>query len=63
MSLPRPCGTYGPIQKPMSIRNVQANAILECVQQVIIAMLCTSELDMSETVTAQDVQDFLTDAS
>jgi hypothetical protein len=42
------CESYGLKHKPTSIKNPQANAILEHVHQTIMAMLCTAELDMAE---------------
>jgi hypothetical protein len=41
------------------IKNPQANAILECLHQVLAQMLPTDELDMAETVTPDDVDVFL----
>ena len=57
------CDTYGLKGKPTTIKNPQANSILERVHQVVMGMLGTSEIDMADTVTAQDVSDFLADAS
>ena len=42
---------------------VVAIAVVLWRKEVIVALLCIFELDMSVTVTAQDVQDFLADAS
>ncbi len=36
-----------------------ANAILEHVHQVIAGMLCMSQLDMADSITNEDVQDFI----
>jgi hypothetical protein len=41
------------------VKNPQANAILECVHQVLAQMLCTAELDMAESVTPNDIDVFL----
>ena len=41
------------------IKNPQANAILECLHQVLPQMLRTAELDMAKTVTPNDVDVFL----
>jgi hypothetical protein len=41
------------------VKNPQANAILECLHQVLGQMLRTSELDMAETITPDDVNVFL----
>ena len=56
------CDSYGLKRKPTSVKNPQANAILERVHQTIMAMLHTSEIDMAETVTESDIADFLTNA-
>ena len=57
------CESYGLTQKPTTIKNPQSNAILERVHDVIMSMLRTAELDMADTVTPQDIADFLSDAS
>eukprot|EP00804_Cyclotella_cryptica_P024331 CCRYP_015299-RA/>CCRYP_015299-RA protein AED:0.44 eAED:0.44 QI:0/0/0/1/0/0/2/0/139 len=49
--------------KPTSIKNPQANAILERMHQVIMTMLRAAELDMANTVAPSDIADFLTDAA
>ena len=46
-------------RKPASVKNPQANAILEQVHQVIMAMLRTSEIDMVDSVEASDIDTFL----
>ncbi len=56
------CGTYGIKRKPTSVKNPQANAILECIHAVLRNMLRTSELDMAELVKASDIDVFLSDA-
>jgi hypothetical protein len=56
------CETYGIKCKPTTIQNPQANAILECLHQVLGQMLHTSELDMAETITPDDVDVFLDNA-
>ena len=43
--------------------NPQSNAILERVHKVIGNMLCTAEIDMAQTVTDEDVSDFICNAS
>ena len=43
------CDSYGIKHKPTSVKNPQANAILEQLHQVITAMLRTTELDMRPT--------------
>lgn len=57
------CITYSIERKPTTVKNPQANAILERVHGVFGDMLRTSGLDMSETVTNDDVDDFLTNAA
>jgi len=52
------CDTYGIKHKPISVKNPQANAILEQVHQVIMAMLCTFELDIAASVDASDIDTF-----
>ncbi len=41
------------------VKNPQANAILERVHQVLGQMLRTSELDMANSISPDDVDDFL----
>jgi hypothetical protein len=53
------CETYGIKRMPTTIKNPQANAILERLHQVLGQMLCTSELDMAKTITPDDVNVFL----
>jgi hypothetical protein len=48
--------------KPASVKNPQANAILERIYAVLGNMLRTSKLDMAETVKASDIDVFLSDA-
>jgi hypothetical protein len=45
------------------VKNPQANGILEHVHQVLGRMLCTAELDMSDSVTPNDVDVFLDNAA
>jgi transposase InsO family protein len=54
------CEKYGIKHKPISVKNPQANAILERVHQVIMVMLCTSELDIVPSVAVGDIDTFLT---
>jgi hypothetical protein len=56
------CKTYGIKHKPASIKNPQANAILEHIHAVFTNMLRTAELDMAELVNASDIDIFLADA-
>jgi hypothetical protein len=53
------CETYGIKHKPTTIKNQQANAILERLHQVLAQMLRTSKLYMDETITPDDVNVFL----
>ena len=57
------CDSYGLKRKPTSVRNPQANSILEHAHQTIMAMLRTAELDMADTVSKSDIADFLTNAA
>ena len=57
------CDSYGLKRKPTSVKNPQANAILERVHQTIMAMLRTSEIDMAHTINESDTADFLTNAA
>ncbi len=45
--------------KTTTVHNPQANAILERMHGVLGDMLCTSGLDMSETVTPNDIDNFI----
>jgi hypothetical protein len=45
------------------IKNPQANTILEHLHQVLAQMLCTSELDMTKTITPDDIGVFLDNAA
>jgi hypothetical protein len=55
--------TYGIQRKQTKIKNPQANAILERLHQVLAQMLRTSELNMAETITPNDVNVFLDNAA
>ena len=57
------CDSYGLKHKPASVRNSQANAILDCVHQTIMAMPHTTELDMVDTFSESDIANFLTNAA
>ena len=57
------CDAYGIKCKPTSVKNPQANAILEHVHQTIMGMLRTAEIDMANTVSESDIADFLTHAA
>jgi hypothetical protein len=47
------CMTYGVKCKPTSIKNPQANAILERIHAVFTNMLCTAKLNMAKSVNAR----------
>ena len=57
------CDSYGIKRKPTSVKNPQANAILERVHQVLMTMLRTAEIDMADSVAPNDIDEFLTNAS
>ena len=57
------CDTYNMKHKPTTVKNSQLNAILERVHDVIVNMLRTSELDMSDSVSDKYVSLFIADAS
>jgi hypothetical protein len=57
------CDAYGIKQKPTSVKNPQANAILEHIHAVFTNMLRTAELDMAKSVKASDINVFLSDAA
>jgi hypothetical protein len=57
------CETYGIKRKPTTIKNPQANAILERLHQVLGQMLHTSELDMAKTIAPDDLDVFLDNAA
>ena len=55
--------TYSIKRKPTTIKNPQANAILERVHGVVGDMMRTSGLNNQETVTADLIDEFLTNAA
>jgi hypothetical protein len=57
------CDSCGIKRKPTSAKNLQANAILERVHQVIMTMLRTAEIDMATSVAPSDIATFLTNAA
>jgi hypothetical protein len=57
------CVTYSIKRKPTTIKNPQANVILERLHQVLAQMVCTSKLNMAETITPDDVDIFLDNAA
>ncbi len=57
------CNTYGIKRKPTSVKNPQANAVLERIHAVQGNILRTSESDMADLVKASDIDVFLSDAA
>jgi hypothetical protein len=57
------CNTYGIKRKSTSIKNPQANAILEHIHAVFTNMLRTAKLEMAESVNASDINIFLADTA
>ncbi len=55
--------TYGIKHKPTSVKNPQANAILERIHAILGNKLRTSKLNMAEMVKANDIDIFLSDAA
>ncbi len=53
------CKSYGIKCKPTTVKNPQANGLLERVHQVLGQMLHTAEIDMANSVTPDDVNVFL----
>ena len=49
--------------KPTSVKNPQANAIHEQVHETIMAIVCTADIDMANTVNKSDISEFLTYAA
>ena len=59
----RLCKEYGVKPKPTTIKNPQANAILEQIHHVVITMIRTSEIDMADSVRPSDIDMILTNVS
>jgi hypothetical protein len=57
------CLSYGVKPKPTSIKIPQANALLEQIHQVVMTMICTSEINMADSVAPSDIYAVLTKAS
>ena len=57
------CDSYGIKSKQTTIKNPQANAILERVHLVIANMMRAREIDMADTIHEDDISDFLDDAA
>jgi hypothetical protein len=45
------------------IKNPQANAICECIHQVLGTMMRTSELDMADSIEPADIDTFIDNAA
>ncbi len=45
------------------VKNPQANGILECMHQVLGQMLCTADIDMANSVTPSDANEFFDNAA
>ena len=54
------CDSYSLKRKPTTVKNPQANAILERMHAVLSDMIRTSELDMQETCTPEMIDDVIT---
>jgi hypothetical protein len=57
------CNSYGIKRKPTTIKNPQVNAICERNHQVLGTMMCTSELDMADSVHPADIDTFINNAA
>ena len=57
------CESYQIKRKPTTVKNPQANAVLERIHGVIANMMRTAGLDLSETVSSEQVDDFLVAAA
>jgi hypothetical protein len=57
------CDSYDIKRKPTTIKNPQADAILECMHQVLGQMQGTAEINMEDSVTPDDVDVFLNNAA
>ncbi len=57
------CESYGVKPKPTRIKNPQANVILEQIRQFVMTMVCTSEINMADSVAPRDIDAVLTNES
>ena len=57
------CKSYGIKQKPTTVKNPQSNAILEHICAVIGDMLHTSNMDMADTTSPEQVDEFITNSA
>ena len=55
--------SYGVTKKPTTVKNPQANGILERTHQTFGNMLRTSELDMADSVKPEHVEEFIDNAA
>ncbi len=53
--------SYGMKCKPVSVKNPQANAILERIHAIFMNIVHTTKLDIAELVKASDIHIFLSD--
>ncbi len=57
------CELYGIKHKPITVKNPQGNAILECIHQILAQLICIVALHMAESVTTNHVDVFLDNAA
>ncbi len=57
------CDSYGIRHIPTSVKNPQANAILEHIYAVVMNMLSTADINMADSVKPSDIDVFLPDAA
>jgi hypothetical protein len=57
------CKSYGIKHKPTMVKNLQANAVLEHLHQVLGQMIRTAEIEMTKSVTTDDVNVVLDNAA
>ena len=57
------CESYGIKQKPTTVKNPQLNAILERIHAVIGDMLRTINMDMANTTSPEQVNEFVTNSA
>jgi hypothetical protein len=63
LHFPAHCDSYSIKRKPTSVKNPQANAILERIHAVVMNMLRTAEIDIADSVKPSDINIFLSDAA
>jgi hypothetical protein len=57
------CDSYSIKRKPTSVKNPQANAILERIHAVVMNMLRTAEINIVDSVKPSDIDVFLSDTA